>query len=743
MYSLANVHTIFTQDGVLAKSLPYYEYRPGQVDMTRAVADAFQLRQHLIVEAGTGVGKTLAYLIPAIVSGVKTVVSTGTKNLQEQLFFKDIPYLKRHITDKFQATYMKGRSNYLCLKRLHLFHQQSLFHDAADESIFERIQRWAKKTKTGDRGELDGIPETFGPWRDVCCTRETCPGALCEYYKEDCFLYKMRRDAEEADLIIVNHHLFFADLAIKNLNIGEVIPPYEAVIFDEAHLLEDIATSFFSTTVNSYQAEEMSQNVVAEMTNAKLHSDTIPKTLTALQQVSQRFFRHFENPANRYRLRENQIDPQALNVAPDFANTLLMLSAQIKGLKDVTDELQFLARRVEEMKAALELILNQSEPGYVYWCEMQGPGVFLHASPIDVAQDMRQNIFQQLDRIILTSATLSTGNTFDFLKERLGLERPVELIVDSPFNFEQQAMLYLPRWMPEPSHPDFTLAVADEVEKVLEKSRGRAFVLFTSYKNLEDVYERLKRKLPYKVLKQGQKNRTALLNEFKQDVHSVLFATSSFWYGVDVQGEALSCVIIDKLPFASPNEPIVEARIEDLRQRQEDPFVSYQVPAAIITLKQGLGRLIRSKQDTGILCILDNRILTKQYGRLFLESLPRFPIVQDVAELRLAAPAPRPVAPPQTPAPQPQQPAPPLQTTAPARPIKRPARKSASAWEIALSSKDPKRAKAYSSQDVFAEGELLAHDQFGVGIVTAARPGNKIEVLFKNGFKTLIHDQPI
>lgn len=633
MYSLSDVHTIFTKDGLLAKTLPYYEHRQEQVDMSKAVADAFRHQRHLIVEAGTGVGKTLAYLIPALFSGVKTIISTGTKNLQEQLFFKDIPYLKKHVSADFQAVYMKGRNNYLCLKRLNLFRQQALFHDTDEVKMFERIQAWAKKTTLGDRMELTTMPDNCSAWREVCCTRETCTGGACEFYAS-CFLFKMKKEADEADLVIVNHHLFFADLAIKGSGLGEVLPEYEAVIFDEAHLLESIATSYFSVSVNSYQAEELQQNALQELGNAKIKDEAIPKTLQALVKTSQQFFRAFEKKElGRYRLHDEMIDKRVYAIAPDLANQLLMLSSQLRGLKSSTDEIKFLANRADEIKSGLELVMNRGEPGFVYWCEMQGPGVFLHASPIDIAEDMRRNIFRQIPRIVLTSATLSSGNSFNFVKHRIGLDNPVELIVDSPFDYERQAVLYLPQYMPEPSSKEFTAFVAQEVEKVLEKSQGRAFVLFTSYKNMDDVHERLKRKLPYTVLKQGEKSRSALLEQFKKDVHSVLFATSSFWQGVDVQGESLSCVIIDKLPFAAPNEPIVEARIEDLRQRGEDPFTTYQVPSAVITLKQGLGRLIRSKRDTGILCLLDNRILTKQYGKIFLESLPRFPIVRDVNQM--------------------------------------------------------------------------------------------------------------
>ncbi len=737
-YSLSNIHTIFTQDGLLAKTLPYYEHRQGQVEMSRAIAEAFHQHQHLIVEAGTGVGKTLSYLLPALFSGTKTVVSTGTKNLQEQLFFKDIPYLKKHVSNHFQAVYMKGRANYLCLKRLDLFRQQALFQDTDDVDIFQQIQEWAQTTKTGDRSEIRGMPDSYGPWRDVCCTRETCTGSQCEFYKP-CFLFKMKREADEADLVIVNHHLFFADLAIKGLGMGGVIPDYEAVIFDEAHLLESVATSYFSVSVNSYQAEDLSQDVLRELLSAKVPAETINRTLQTLQQLSQRLFRCFEPQSpSRYRLKEGSVDNDVAKIGPDVANILLMLISQLRGIKDCPEEIKALADRTEEMKNSLEFVLNRNEPGYVYWCEPQGRAIFLHASPIDISEDMQRNIFQQVSRIVLTSATLSTGNSFDFVKERLGIEQPVELIVDSPFDYEQQAVLYLPQWMPEPNSPDFTAFVASEVAQVLEKSQGRAFLLFTSYRNMDDVYERLKHKLPYKLLKQGEKSRNALLDDFKKDVHSVLFATSSFWQGVDVQGDALSCVIIDKLPFASPSEPIVEARIENLRNRNENPFMSYQVPSAVITLKQGLGRLIRSKQDKGILCILDNRLLTKQYGRVFLESLPRFPIVRDVKDIIFTSF--RSVRSSKNGKIRKKDQSAPY--SAQAAEV-RSCPSSNSEWESALEGKDLMSASHYSMYDVFAEDELILHEGFGHGVVTAVHPEGKIEVLFKSGRKMLIHDQVI
>lgn len=635
MYTLANIHTIFSESGLLAKTLPSYEFRQGQVEMCEAVADVFRHHHHLIVEAGTGTGKTLAYLIPAMLSGVKTIVSTGTKNLQEQLFYKDVPFLRKHVNRDVAVVYMKGRANYVCLKRFKLAHQQqALFQDAAEVEIFRHIEKWVRTTKTGDRAELQGVPENYGPWREVCCTRDTCPGRQCELYSK-CFLMKMRQEADEADIIIVNHHLFFADLSIKGLGLGTVIPEYEAAIFDEAHLLESIATSYFSVNVNSYQSDEIIQDTTRELKTANIGAKDFTTAFHSLQKEADRFFQCFANKGGRYRLSEHTIDKKMLEVAPDLANALLMVVSKLKGLKDIPKEIQFLIERIEKMQSSLEFIVNMAEPGFVYWCETIGRGIFLHASPIDVADDMRRNVFEQLPRVVLTSATLATGKNFQFAEERLGLDRPIELIVESPFDHQKQAILYLPKGMPDPNSKFFIREAADEIERILKKSKGRAFVLFTSYKNMNEAHKRLKDRLGFKILKQGTGSRTALLNEFRKDIHSVLFATSSFWQGVDVQGEALSCVIIDKLPFAVPSDPIVEARIEYLRNRSENPFMAYQVPSAIITLKQGLGRLIRSKQDKGMLSILDNRLTTKKYGEVFLESLPKCRIVRELDDITL------------------------------------------------------------------------------------------------------------
>jgi len=640
---------IFGEEGLLARSLPYYEYRPGQIQMSEVIAEGLRQKRHVLVEAGTGIGKTLAYLIPAILSRKKVVISTGTKNLQEQLYLKDIPFLEKHLPVKFKATYMKGRNNYLCIRRFDQFRQQGMLFQE-DMAHFQRIIRWANRTQTGDRAELSDLPDNSLLWREIASTTETCLGSKCEYFSTRSFTARVKRVASQADIIIVNHHLFFADLAIKGTGQGEVIPPYDVVIFDEAHQLEEIATSYFSIHISNYGVEELIKDVTREWSLAEEVDDTeISRALDQLHRRSEQFFTYFGtapqrpiftekvglSPQVKYRLNPRNLPEPSMKVLPDLLNSLTLLETLLKGLKKPTEGLRNQADRAALMKQNLTFIMGLNEPGYVYWCEIRNKWVGLGASPIDVSEDMRQNVFRNIETVILTSATLATGGNFQFLKERLGIEDSLELVVPSPFDYEKQAVLYIPRYMPDPRDPRFVEAAAREIENILNKTRGRAFVLFTSYKNLEEVYGRLKHTLRFPLLKQGEASKSALLERFKTSGNAVLFATSSFWQGIDVQGEALSCVIIDKLPFAAPSEPLVEARIDRLKEEGRDPFGEYQIPSAIITLRQGLGRLIRSKKDRGVLSILDTRILTKSYGKMFLENLPRCRITRNLAEIAL------------------------------------------------------------------------------------------------------------
>jgi len=614
---------VFGPGGWLARHHPHYEYRPGQLEMAENVEAALEHRRHLIVEAGTGTGKTLAYLVPLMRSGRRAVISTGTKNLQEQLYYKDIPFLRK-LFPELRVTLMKGRQNYLCRQKLYDLEKQPVLNGMDEVEQYPKLREWEARTKTGDRAELGWMPDSSNLWAHVDARRETCTGQKCAQF-ERCFITWMHQQAAESDLIIVNHHLFFADLALRQNDYAALLPDYAALVFDEAHEMEDVATQYFGAEISNYRVEELARDTEATLRLKGMRGAEVLVAVGELRRRADLFFELF--PAREGR---TSFDNRASflevhrGAYSALGNAFLLLETELSRIPERPEEIHNLAKRARELRATFELVLEGREHNMVYWWERRGRGVFLQATPIDVSALLRERLFQQVESIILTSATLAVGGTFDFLKRRLGVENAKEAILDSHFDYANQALLYTPLHLPDPRQTEFGRLAAEEVVHLLKATRGRAFVLFTSYVQMRDVYERVRPRLRYPLLLQGSMPRTELLDHFRQTPHAVLFGTSSFWQGVDVQGEQLSAVLIDRLPFAVPTDPVIAARIRQINEEGGNAFAEYQVPQAVISLKQGFGRLIRSQKDRGVLVILDHRMVRKPYGRTFFDSLPPY-----------------------------------------------------------------------------------------------------------------------
>ena len=614
---------VFGPSGWLARHHPRYEHRPAQLEMAEEVAAAIENRHHLIAEAGTGTGKTLAYLVPIILSGRRVVISTGTKNLQEQLFTKDLPFLKKLFPDA-RATLMKGRANYLCRQKLYDIERQPVLSGLQEIELYAQLRKWEERTKTGDRAELHGLPDTSELWSRIDARREACTGQKCPQF-ERCFITLMHQRAAEADVIIVNHHLFFADLALKQGDYASLLPEYAAVVFDEAHDLEEVATVYFGLQFSNYRVEELARDTEETLRAKALRVTEVEAAILELRRRAESFFNLFPSGEGRFAFDNRDQFLEGNRAAYSaMVNAHVRLETELQRIKDRPEEINNLARRASELRATLEAVVEGKDRNCVFWWERRGRGLFLEASPIDVSALLREKLFEKVDTIVLTSATLAVSGTFDFLKRRLGIDHCTERVFPSHFDFKNQAILYTPLHLPEPREADFGRRAADEVVEVLKATRGRAFVLFTSYQQMRDIYERVRSRVRFPLLMQGHAPRNALLERFRSTAHAVLFATSSFWQGVDVQGEQLSAVIIDRLPFAVPSDPVVAARIRQLNEDGGNAFVEYQVPQAVIALKQGFGRLIRATSDRGVLVMLDPRLVRKQYGRQFFESLPDY-----------------------------------------------------------------------------------------------------------------------
>ena len=620
------------EQGPLAASIEGFQAREQQQLMGEAVAEAIKNHSPVVIEAGTGVGKTFAYLAPAVASGGRVIVSTGTKTLQDQLFIKDLPVVKECLKTDTKIALLKGRANYLCTYRLSRAQSDGRFDDRRTISYLQRIDDWAAMTVSGDINALNNVPHDAEVWQHVTSTADNCLGSDCEDY-ETCFVVKARREAQEADVVVVNHHLFFADLALKEEGFGELLPSANAVILDEAHQLPEIASTFFSDTLSSRQLLELSKDILAESLSTAKDMPELRDATRALEKCVADLRLAMDKPGLRepwYKIREKPAIKQEIanlqTIFDDLSKQLTVAAERSKGLESCLERIQLQQQYLHN--------IENPKTNSVQWYETYTRSFALISTPLDIAEPFKKQLESFPCAWILTSATLAVGDSFDHFTHRIGMENATELLLDSPFDYWHNALLYAPPNIPEPQQADFVPAVVDAAVPVIEACEGRTFMLFTSYRALNEAAALLKDRIDYPILVQGDSSQAEMIKQFRQLGNAVLLGTSSFWEGVDVRGEALSCVIIDKLPFSSPGDPVLEARIKSIREAGGNPFGEYQLPQAVIALKQGVGRLIRDQNDKGLLMICDPRLRTKSYGSTFLNSLPKVPKTskQDVVE---------------------------------------------------------------------------------------------------------------
>ena len=629
------IKEILGPEGIMARTIPGYEYREQQIIMAEAALSALLAEDTLIIEAPTGTGKTLAYLVAAALSDKKVTISTGTKNLQEQLFFKDIPFIQKAIFPNLKAALLKGRGNFICHQRFKNYLRQPSFYEQWEEKLLESIVKWYQITIAngeGDRSEIDDLPDESPLWSEICSTAETCVGRNCFDF-ERCFVQKMRSKAAEVDLLVVNHSLLASDLAVKASGRGGVIPRFDALIVDEAHAFEEAVTQHFGFHCGVYKIRKFIKDCRFQLAQAEIKEEKFDKELRRSEEHTKILFAVFEEkPESRIRI--DPTDPRVVEARSYLTRSLNGLFSMLGAVSKQSEELKNIAKRAQELCIEIDTIFGPvSGGGYATWVEKRGRMVAAHACPIEIGTALRSRLYEKVPGIVFTSATLATAGSFEYFKSSIGLNGslpPMERILDSPFDYKAQTLFYIPESVPEPNSPEFTSILNQKIEEIVLVTKGRAFVLFTSNRNMDLVFRHLKDRLPFPLLLQGTKPKTKLLEEFKKNKGAVLFGTSSFWEGVDVQGDALSCVIIDRLPFAPPDDPILSARVELIKSKGKNPFFLLQVPMAVIALKQGLGRLIRNRTDHGALCVMDTRILTKSYGKIFLESLDKSPFTRSL-----------------------------------------------------------------------------------------------------------------
>jgi ATP-dependent DNA helicase DinG len=640
------IKEIFGSQGLLASQLENFEKRPGQLDMAVAVTHALQGGK-LAVEAETGIGKTLAYLIPAVLSGQKVVVSTNTLNLQEQILAREIPFIQQHIDPELSALCVKGRQNYLCLYRWHQFASHPQMEIFATGKTRSLVDKWLQSTTTGDRAELSWMADDSPLWREISATASQCLGSSCPDEK-NCFITILRKQAAAARLLIVNHHLFFSDLALRRQGYGEVLPRYETVIFDEAHHLEDVATRFFGFSFSQFQLLDLAKDMQqAAQALRKSKKEKIIRTAESLISGAEHFFQFFPPQKGRFPLQEFiDEDPGWGPAVQTLADRLARTGSTLLSLTAEGEIWGGLQSRCQELHDKLLHITGHTQDfppadTYVKWYERREKTVILSSSPIAVDNELNTILYPRVRSIVFTSATLTVGGEFSYFLDRLGLGSETEtLSLASPYDYQSRTLLYVPghdqqKPFPQPDQESFIHRIQHEIHDLLLLTKGRALVLFTSLYAMQKVHGFLVENLPYRVLIQGEAPRNTLLQTFQQQTHSVLLAVASFWEGIDVPGESLSCVIIDKLPFEVPSDPVIMARINKLRQEGENPFMTFQLPRAILALRQGIGRLMRASTDKGLLAILDIRLFTKRYGSLFLKSMPASPVSRSLAEVKM------------------------------------------------------------------------------------------------------------
>lgn len=624
-------HEILGENGLLSQEIQGFIPRLAQQQMADAITRTLELDSELVVEAGTGTGKTFGYLIPLFLSEKKSIISTGTKNLQDQLFFKDIPIIKKILASPFNIVLLKGRANYLCLQRMTRSYEDGRFASRQLVTQLNLIREWSAATTSGDIAEVNSVPEDSAIWPFVTSTADNCLNQECPFYKE-CFVVKARQKALAADMVVVNHHLFFADMALQEEGFGELLPGADAIVFDEAHHLPDIASLFFSKMISSRQLIELARDSEAECLRYASDMQAILDESTNLQKQTQSMRLSMGVELRRSPWVSNP-DSLLIEMIQEIKSSLTHLELLLKEAALRSKELENCWKRCGKIIENFNLLTGVTPENNIHWYETHTQSFTIHLTPMIVA-DYFKNYLQQRSRSwIFTSATLTVKNSFKLFVETLGLENALQLKLQSPFDYQKQSLLYVPRGLPDPNQKDYTEKMLLAILPVLEITEGKTFILFTSYRALDYAADFLRDRISYPLLIQGSQSKRELIEQFKKFGNAILLGTSSFWYGVDVRGEALSCVIIDKLPFSAPDDPILQARVQMLKKQNLDPFNEFQLPNAVLTLKQGAGRLIRDNNDRGVLMICDPRLVGSRYGETFLKSLPDMPRTRELSRV--------------------------------------------------------------------------------------------------------------